>query len=113
MSARQLLTARQVQAITGLGRTKAYELMHDLGCIHIAGRNARVSRDRLEAYMRETRQEAPSTAAAAVLAASLMSLPGIAAPDSAGVYAIQGAGGFIKPDHELVEHLARAREATP
>lgn len=93
---RRLLRAREVQEITGLSRTKAYELMHALGSVRVIGRATRVSVERLGAYMRERKAAAPSGEPAVILAQSLTSLTGIEPPTTAGVYAVQGAGGFIK-----------------
>ncbi len=93
---RRLLKCAEVQAITGLSRSAAYELMHALGCLRVLGRSTRVWSDKIEAYMRASHAELASGVVVAELEQSPNSLPGTEPPTTAGVYAIQGAGDFIK-----------------
>lgn len=92
----RLLTAREVQAITGLSRSGAYELMRLLGAERL-GRETRLCSDKLDAYIDAlSAASVPTDRAAAILARSLTALPEIAAPSMPGVYAILSASGLIK-----------------
>jgi hypothetical protein len=83
VSTAKFISARHVMSVLDLPRSSAYDVMRKLGAVHVFGRSLRLRKDKLDDYIRAMQPaEEPK--------------PSMVPPESPGVYALEGAPGWIK-----------------